>query len=64
MESASVDQLRDLRKRVLAQEPYTIDELRAAIQELSGDRLAQLTKAATKAPRKAPVKAVDLADLL
>jgi len=64
MESASVDQLRDLRKRVLAQEPYTIDELRAAIQELSGDRLAQLTKAATKTPRKAPVKAVDLADLL
>ena len=65
MEIATIEKVRDLRKRVLAGEDYTEDELREAIQALSGDRLAQLEKSANKKPRgKVAAKPVDLGDLL
>ena len=54
------EQLNDLRKRVLADEPYTHDELAAAVKHLIADRLASFE--APKAKSKA--KPVNLDDLI
>ncbi len=54
-------QLNDLRKRVLANEPYTNEELAAAVKQLIADRLASF-EAPTKSKSKA--KAVSLDDLV
>lgn len=63
MEQNPQEMLRDIRKRILANEPYTEDELRKAIAYLAGDRLTQLSTA-TKKKAKAPTVAVDLSDML
>ncbi len=58
----SVDQLNDLRRRILAGEEPDRDELRSAIQTLVGERLE--AHAATPKTKRAPAKKVDLDDLL
>lgn len=63
MESTTADKLQDIRKRILAGEPYTDIELREAIQLITGDRMTQLEKATTKT-KKIPAQKVDLSDLL
>jgi len=53
--------LNDLRKRVLADETYTHDEIAAAVKQLISDRLASF-EAPTKSKSKA--KPVNLDDLI
>ena len=65
MDGITSEQIQDLRRRVLNKEPYTDDELRAAIQAISGDRLKELEKATQpKATRRKSVPVVDLDDML
>ena len=66
MQSATAEEVRDLRRRVLDGEPYTVDELRKAIATITNDRVKELQKGTGKASakRKAPVAPVSLDDLL
>jgi len=57
----SPEKLNDLRKRVLADEPYTHEELAAAVKQQISDRLAAF-ETPTKAKSKA--KPVNLDDLI
>lgn len=55
--------LNDLRKRVLNEEPWTYEEMAAAVKEMVGARISDLEtpKAKGKATKKT---AADLSDLL
>jgi hypothetical protein len=55
----SAEKLNDMRKRVLANEPYTYEELAAAVKQLIADRLTSFEKPAPKSKAK-PVNLDDL----
>jgi hypothetical protein len=55
--------LNDLRRRVLANEEVSKDELRLAVRTLLGERVAQAQSSAT-ASRKRPSRTINLDDLL
>ena len=59
----TADQLNDLRRRILAGEEPSRDELRSAIQTLTGERIAAHAAEKPKT-KKAPAIKVDLDDLL
>lgn len=57
----TADKLNDLRKRVLANEPYTYEELAEAVKTLITDRLNAFEKPAKTSKSKAtPVNLDDL----
>ena len=56
----TADKLNDLRKRVLANEPYTYEELAAAIKVLIADRLSAFEKPAKPKGKPTPVNLDDL----
>jgi predicted Zn-dependent peptidase len=56
----TAEKLNDLRKRVIANEPFTYEELAAAVKQLIADRLASFEKPAAKSKPKA----VNLDDLI
>lgn len=58
----SPDQLNDLRKRVLADEPYTYDELAAAVKQQIADRISAFE--APSKTTKSKAKPVNLDDLI
>lgn len=59
----TADQLNDLRRRILAGEEPSREELRTAITALTGERIAAHAEEKPKG-RKAPAVKVDLDDLL
>jgi len=59
----TADQLNDLRRRILADEEVSREELRAAITSLTGERIAAHASEPKK-KTKAPAVKVDLDDLL
>ncbi|KKL89990.1 hypothetical protein LCGC14_1909210 [marine sediment metagenome] len=59
----TADQLNDLRRKILADEDVSQDELRSAIETLTGERIAAHAAANKKATKTPSVK-VDLDDLL
>lgn len=59
----TADQLNDLRRKILANEDVSRDELRSAIETLTGERIAAHEKDNKKSV-KAPAVKVDLDDLL
>ena len=68
MQAATAESVRDLRQRVLDGKEYTIEELRTAIQQMTGDRMKELETSAEKSQksssRKAAAKPVDLSEFL
>ena len=64
MEIETQNKGRDLAKRVQANEPYTIDELRDAIHSRTGDRMAELEATPKAKKSRAKVEVVDLSGLL
>jgi hypothetical protein len=54
------DKLNDLRKRVLANEPYTYQELAEAVKALISDRLSSFEKPAKSKSKATPVNLDDL----
>jgi len=54
------DTLNDLRKRVLADEPWTYEELAAAIKSLISERLNSFEKPAKSKSKPTPVNLDDL----
>lgn len=59
----TADQLNDLRRKILAGEEPSREELRAAIESLTGDRIKAHSEDKPKGP-KTPSVVVDLGDLL
>lgn len=59
----TADSLNDLRRRVLNDEEYTIDELANAVRTLVGERVAAAQET-SKASKKRPAKKISLDDLL
>ncbi|KKK71734.1 hypothetical protein LCGC14_2910940 [marine sediment metagenome] len=59
----TADQLNDLRRKILANEDVSRDELRSAIETLTGERIAAHAAEKPKGPKTPAVK-VDLDDLL
>jgi len=59
----TAEQLNDLRKRVLANEPYTYEELAAAVKQQIADRLSAF-EVVPKAKGKAKSTPVNLDDLI
>jgi len=66
VQTVTPEQLRDLRGRVLEEKEWTREELRAAIQALTQDRMEEMQKAVTKTPAKkrAAAKPINLDDLI
>ena len=64
MEGATAEKVRDLRKRVLEGGEYTVDELRAAINSITGERMKELEPKEKKPRGKSGAKTVDLQDFL
>lgn len=58
------DQLNDLRKRVLAKEHYTQEELTAAVREQIAERLSAFESPSKKSSKKTTSTKVDLSDLI
>lgn len=58
----NVDQLNDLRRRILADEEVSRDELRSALTALVGERLEAASTTTKKASKSTPVANLD--DLL
>lgn len=56
----SADQINDLRKRVLANEPFTYDELAAAVKQAIADRLSSFEAPAKPKGKAKPVNLDDL----
>lgn len=59
----TADQLNDLRRKILANEEVSRDELRSAIETLTGERIAA-HEADNKKSTRTPAVKVDLDDLL
>lgn len=59
----TAEQLNDLRRKILADEDVSREELRSAIEALTGDRIKAHTEEKPKG-KKAPSVVVDLGDLL
>lgn len=59
----TADQLNDLRRRILAGEEPSREELRSAIQSLTAERIKAHTEEKPKG-KKAPSVTIDLGDLL
>ena len=59
----TADQLNDLRRKILAGEDPSREELRSAIEALTGERIAAHSAEKPKG-KKTPSVAVDLGDLL
>ncbi len=60
----TAEQLNDLRRKILAGEEPSRDELRAAITALTGERIAAHAQEKPAKAAKAPAVKVDLDDLL
>lgn len=63
METMTATELNDLRRKILNDEEYSLEDLEKAVQQLLGERVAAAQSTAT-ASRKRPARKVDLSDLL
>ncbi len=62
--TTTAEQLNDLRRRYLAGEPWTREELKSAIHTMIGDRISEVQNAGAKATKKTKAAPISLDDLL
>ncbi len=62
--TSTAEQLNDLRRRYLAGEPWTRDELKSAIHTMIGDRINEVQNASVKTTKKTKAAPISLDDLL
>ncbi len=62
--TTTAEQLNDLRRRYLAGEPWTREELKSAIHTMIGDRINEVQNANTKTTKKTKAAPVSLDDML